>query len=53
MKKGEKGRGGGAWKSAPFGAGERIHVDPFANRGKQEKGENVGSGSDVDGVHSG
>jgi hypothetical protein len=34
MKKGEKGRGGGAWERAPFGAGERVHVDPFADRGE-------------------
>ena len=34
VKKGEKGHGGGAWESAPFGAGERIHVDPFADRGE-------------------
>jgi hypothetical protein len=34
MKKGEKGRGGGAWERAPFGARKRIHVDPFANRGE-------------------
>lgn len=53
MEKGKKGRGGGAWESAPFRAGERIHVDPFADRGEQEKRENVGSGSDVDGVHGG
>jgi hypothetical protein len=31
MKKGEKGRGGGAWESAPFRAGERVHVDPFSD----------------------
>jgi hypothetical protein len=34
VKKGEKGRGGGAWERAPFGAGERVHVDPFADRGE-------------------
>jgi hypothetical protein len=53
MKKGKKGRGGGAWESAPFGARERVHVDPFANRGEQEERENVGSCTDVYGVHSG
>jgi hypothetical protein len=53
MKKGEKGRGGGAWERAPFRAGERIHVDPFADRGEQEEGENVGSCTDVYGVHNG
>ena len=53
VKKGEKGCGGGAWKRAPFGAGERVHVDPFLDRGKEEERENIGSGSDVDGVHSG
>jgi hypothetical protein len=53
IEKGKKGRGGGAWERAPFGAGERIHVGPFVDRGEQEKGENVGSGSDVDGVHGG
>jgi hypothetical protein len=34
VKKGEKGRGGGAWERAPFGARKRIHVDPFADRGE-------------------
>jgi hypothetical protein len=34
VKKGKKGRGGGAWERSPFGAGERIHVDPFADRGE-------------------
>ena len=53
VKKREKGRGGGAWERAPFGAGERIHVDPFADRGEQEERENVGSCADVYGVHSG
>jgi hypothetical protein len=47
VKKGEKGRGGGAWESAPFRAGERVHVDPFSDRGKEEEGKNVGSGSDI------
>jgi hypothetical protein len=53
VKKREKGSGGGAWERAPFRARERVHVDPFADRGEQEERENVGSGSDVDGVHGG
>jgi len=34
MKKREKGRRGCAWERAPFGAGERVHIDPFADRGE-------------------
>ena len=53
VEKGKKGRGGGAWESAPFGAGERVHVDPFANRGKKKKRDDVRSCANVYGcVHS-
>ena len=47
VKKREKGCGGCAWEGAPFGARERIHVDPFTNRGEQEERENVGSCANV------
>ena len=53
VEKGEKSRGGGALESAPLGAGERVHVDPFLDRGEEKERENVGSGSDVYGLHSG
>lgn len=53
VKKGKKGQGGGAWESAPFGTGERVHVDPFANRGEKEERKDVSSCADVDRfVHS-
>jgi len=47
VEKGEKGCGGGAWECAPFGAGLGVHVDPFANRGKKKKRENIGSCANV------
>jgi len=53
VEKGEKSRGGGALESAPLGAGERVHVDPFLDHGEEKERENVGSGSDVYGLHSG
>jgi hypothetical protein len=53
MKKREKGRGGCAWERAPFRAGERVHVDPFSDRGKEEEGKDIGSCANVYGVHSG
>jgi hypothetical protein len=52
VKKREKGCGGGAWESAPFGARERIHVDPFADVGEQEERKDVCSCANVGGcVH--
>lgn len=43
----EKGERGGAFQGAPFGTGLRVDVDPFANRGEEKKGKNVGSCSHV------